>query len=290
MRRFAASTYEDLQHRVSTLFSLDAFLLKYQDEEGDLVTVSSEWELEEALRCQGPVLKLNVETADDQQSGDFILVEKDCVVHVDQSANDELSDAVLPSPLSIEHVSSTSNTSSSSEATPMALTPLLSISTHTQSVPVPVPVSVKAEQFTNNEPLVAAVTPMKSDTPMASETSTNVNVSKRSYAEACEAKLPYSQGTHKAPTYIISVSNSAANPRSAAQPHATSSTSTTPYVKAAEVRQPYAKGKDGLEFTQTPKVSAPYAQGKSRTSPAQASGNSPYVSQTHAAKPFTQVK
>jgi len=264
MRRFAASTYEDLQQRVAALFDLDTFLLKYQDEEGDLVTVSSEWELEEALRCQGPVLRLNVEATDDRQSGNFILVEKDCVVHVDQTSDDKPSES-FPSPLATEQTSTTK-----SDATPMALTPL--------------PQTTHATQQSTQQELSS---PAK-ESPAATH-----NGSKRSYAEACESKAPYLQGSHKAPSYIISVSNTAgANPHSRAKPHTVSATAATPYVQAADVQTPYARGKDGAVFTQTPKISAPYAQGKTKSSPGYVRPveDSHYVSQSHAATPFTQVK
>jgi hypothetical protein len=261
MRRFAASTYEALQQRVASLFDLDTFLLKYQDEEGDLVTVSSEWELEEALRCNGPVLRLNVEATDDRQSGDFILVERDCVVHVDQSGDTKPDDA-FPSPLATEQVSQ-----QASQATPMALTPLPQTTTTQQSTQ---PQNLPVQDLTSSSVPTAGA--------------------KRSYAEACESKTPYLQGAHKVPTYIISVSNSGANPRSHAKPHAVTSTATTPYVQAADVRAPYARGKDGPEFTQTPKVSAPYAQGKSSPAYVRPVEDSHYVSQSRAAKPFTQVK
>jgi len=62
------------------------------------VTVSSEWELEEALRCtfnpnrqlleflgQGPVLRLNVEVSEERQSGDFILVLYFCFLAFEES-------------------------------------------------------------------------------------------------------------------------------------------------------------------------------------------------------------
>jgi len=261
MRRFAASTYEDLQKQVSSLFDLDAFLLEYQDEEGDLVTVSSEWELEEALRCQGPVLRLNVEAADDRQSGDFILVERDCIVHVDQTAEDKPSDA-FPSPL-------TTDLAQTSEATPMIFTPL--------------PQTAQTTQQSTSE------SPQESASP-ARESPSTQNGGKRSYAEACESKAPYLQGAHKAPTYIISVSNSGANPRPRVKPHAVSSSSATPYAQAADAQKPYAQGKDGSEFTQTPKVSTPYAQGKSSPAYARPLEDSHYVSQSRAKQPFTQVK
>jgi len=258
MRRFAASTYEDLQQRVASLFELDSFLLKYEDEEGDLVTVSSEWELEEALRCQGPVLRLNVEAADDRQSqsGDFILVEKDCVVHVDQS--DDKPDNAFPSPVATEQTPS----QHTSEATPMALTPLPQ-STHATAQPVQEDASSREAVSAHN--------------------------GKRSYAEACESKTPYLQGTHKLPTYIISVGNSGGNPRARLKPHTMSTTAGTPYVQAADNQTPYAKGKDGAEFTQT-RASPPYAQGKSSPAYVRPGQDSHYVSQSHATKPFTQVK
>jgi len=261
MRRFAASTYEDLQQRVASLFDLDTFLLKYQDEEGDLVTVSSEWELEEALRCQGPVLRLNVEATDDRQSGDFILVEKDCVLHVDRTGEDKPADS-FPSPLATEQPS----TSHVSEATPMALTPL--------------PQATQTTQHTVQEPH----SPSKESPAVAH------NGSKRSYAEACESKTPYLQGTHKVPSYIISVSKSGANPHSRVKPHAVCSAAATPYVQATDTQTPYARGKDGPEFTQNPKVGTPYAQGKSSAAYVRPAEDSHYVSQSHAAKPFMQVK
>lgn len=298
MRRFAASTYEALQSRVSSLFDLDTFLLKYEDEEGDLVTVSSEWELEEALRCQGPVLRLNVEATDDRQSGDFILVERDCVVHVDQTADDKSPES-FPSPLS----TSANTTSQTSEATPMILTPLpQAVSPEVASVEA---VSLQSPRQTSStamesspesisptlEPAVAVRAQDSASPPR--ESYVTQNGSKRSYAEACQSKVPYLQGTSKASTYIISVSNSSAGARAGVKPHAVSSTSTTPYIQAANGQKPYAKGQDGVEFTQTPKVSAPYASGKSRkSSPAYAQPleDSRYASQSHAAKPFTQVK
>jgi len=271
MRRFAASTYEDLQNRVSSLFDIDSFLLKYQDEEGDLVTVSSEWELEEALRCQGPVLKLNVEATDDRQSGDFILVERDCVVHVDQtgesSETTERPSNFLPSPLATELIPS-------SEATPMAISP----------TPVTRTPSPEIAQATQPSTEVSA-------SPARESPASTHNGSKRTYAEACESKTPYLQGAQKSPTYIISVSNSGSNHRSRAKPHAVSSSPTTPYVQSSDSQKPYAKGKDGLEFTQTTKVSAPYAKGgKSTSAYARPAEDSHYVSQSHASKPFTQVK
>jgi hypothetical protein len=248
MRRFGASTYEDLQKQVATLFDLDAFLLKYQDEEGDLVTVSSEWELDEALRCQGPVLRLNVEVTD-EQSGDFILVQRDCVVHVDQTVEDKPSDA-LPSPLTTELLT----TSQASESVPMALTPLPQI---TQTMP-------------QSPPGQEAASPVR-------QSASTQNGSKRSYAEACESKSPYSQATRRGATYIVSVSNARAHPRSGVKSHAVSSAAATPYVQSSNVQKPYAQGKDRSEFVK-PKVAAPYAQGKS--SPAYARGveDSHYVS------------
>lgn len=230
MRRFAASTYEDLQERVSNLFGLESFLLKYQDEEGDLVTVSSEWELEEALRCQGPVLRLNVEISEDRQSGDFILVQKECVVHIDESA-DEKSDS-FPSPLATEQLTT------SEETSPMALTPLPE----------------------------APAEPAAKEAPKEASLANNLGT-KRSYAEACESKTPYIQGAHKVPTYIISVSARALEKAHSPGTKYTQSLLAEPYAKGkdgpefaqtAKASQPYAKGKQTKPYTQ-PKADAHYA-------------------------------
>jgi hypothetical protein len=259
MRRFAASTYEDLQQRVTELFEISSFLLKYEDEDGDMVTVSSEWELEEALRCQGPVLKLHVEAAEDRQSGDFILVQKECVMHVqeleevqNQAADEE------PAPLAIPP-------SQSAEASPMALTPL--------------PVKQPDPQCVRD--------PDREDRAERSQVHT-----KRTYTEATESKKPYVQGAHKIPTYIISVPAEGSNQRPTSKPHTVASAAGTPYAQGAKLRTPYAAGKQGNEFTKSPSVGAvPYGKGKA--SPQgfvlTADASAPYGTPAHAQVPFTQT-
>jgi hypothetical protein len=259
MRRFAASTYEDLQQRVTQLFDISSFLLKYQDEDGDMVTVSSEWELEEALRCQGPVLKLNVEAAADseRQSGDFILVQKDCVMHVQEP------ESPVPRQLTIPP-SQTQTTG----PVAMALTPL--------------PSSAIEVSMAKSAP----------ETVSRDEPSERSQVhTKRTYAEVTESKEPYVQGTHKFPTYIISVPAEGSCHRPTSKAHV--SVASTPYVQqGSKSRTPYAVGKHGQEFVKSPTLTgAPYATGKSspQSFVLAAEAQKPYAATAQAHVPFMRV-
>jgi len=263
MRRFAASTYEDLQQRVAQLFEISSFLLKYQDEDGDMVTISSEWELEEALRSQGPVLKLYVEAAEDTDSEDYILVQKEMVIHaeVTAEATAEVKAVSADTNVSLQlNIPPPSFFSSASSPTPMALTPL---------------------------PALQSVT--RAPEPMENTPERTMVHTKRAYTEISQSREPYAHGAHKAPSYIISVPAAAANRRPAKQ-HARAQRSETPYLQETGVRTPYAGGKHGQEFVTPERGTVPYAA--TRASPqgfALAEAGRPYASPAAAPSAFTQT-
>lgn len=66
MRRFPIEvplTFAALAERIRTVFGVgaqDTLVLKYQDNEGDLITVSTDVELAEALRLSGSLLRLEL--------------------------------------------------------------------------------------------------------------------------------------------------------------------------------------------------------------------------------------
>jgi hypothetical protein len=279
MRRFAASTYEDLQRRVTQLFDITSFLLKYQDEDNDMVTVSSEWELEEALRCQGPVLRLNVEVADERSSGDFILVQRDMVMHVQDSGEEP---ACRSPQVTIPAVEQTT-------VTPMTLTPLPS-QTNSEVARGPTPPTEKHEEQEQKREAQAGT----------KRSYAEVTASRAPYTEVAVSKTPYISGSHKAPGYIISVPSEAscqrpkgslyAQPTSSATAYTQPSSSPNNYVQPSASKVPYAAGKSGQEFVKSPKPTTPYAQGKPspQSFALPSAATKPYASPS-SHPPFTQA-
>merc|ERR1712087_123540 len=62
LRRFLLPeiSYSCLEDKVKEIFGISNFTLKFQDEEGDMCTISSDPELEEALRLSKKTLKLKL--------------------------------------------------------------------------------------------------------------------------------------------------------------------------------------------------------------------------------------
>merc|ERR1719150_1786127 len=62
LRRFLLPeiSYSCLEDKVKEIFGISNFVLRFQDEEGDMCTISSDPELEEALRLSKKTLKLKL--------------------------------------------------------------------------------------------------------------------------------------------------------------------------------------------------------------------------------------
>jgi len=86
-------SYDELEQAVNSIYGKRGFSFRYQDEDGDLVTISSSLELQEALRVtQNKGLKLILSSKDNKD--DFVCV--DSPVRVHQRAKQQAKEAKEP--------------------------------------------------------------------------------------------------------------------------------------------------------------------------------------------------
>jgi len=249
MRRFAALTYEDLQLRVMQLFNVRSFLLKYKDEDGDMVTVSSGFELEEALRSQGPVLRLNIEIVDDPQSEDYILVHQECVMHMQERVQEV---ELPPSP----------------EPSPMAVSPM----------------SREPEQQPEQPEQEERCRPSEV---RGKRTYAEATESKEPYATGTQKQLTYvisiPADVNRRPTKATSVGPAYAQEMGTKAPYAAGMQGQE-FLQTPSAKAPYAQGMvSGHGFVQVAKAVTPYI------SPVLSAKSAPYASRQHAQVPFTHA-